>query len=96
MDSKPAAVEAGCESAGRGGAFPGFAAGGPRPRSRARAGHRPASRALDGDPTRIVYEHAQQHGFDLLILGRHGTGGELHPGSAMRRRHPRLPGTGRA
>jgi nucleotide-binding universal stress UspA family protein len=32
-----------------------------------------------GDPARTVCEYAQQHGFDLLVLGRHGTGGVLHP-----------------
>lgn len=32
-----------------------------------------------GDAARAVCEYAQQHGFDLLVLGRHGTGGVLHP-----------------
>jgi nucleotide-binding universal stress UspA family protein len=30
------------------------------------------------DPARTVCEYAQQHGFDLLVLGRHGTGGVLY------------------
>ena len=32
-----------------------------------------------GDAARTVCEYAQQHGFDLLVLGRHGSGGVLHP-----------------
>lgn len=32
-----------------------------------------------GDAARTVCEYAQQHGFDLLVLGRHGAGGVLHP-----------------
>ena len=32
-----------------------------------------------GDAARAVCEYAQQHGFDLLVLGRHGAGGVLHP-----------------
>jgi len=35
--------------------------------------------AESGDAARAVCEYAQQHGFDLLALGRHGTGGVLHP-----------------
>jgi nucleotide-binding universal stress UspA family protein len=35
--------------------------------------------AESGDAARVVCEYAQQHGFDLLVLGRHGTGGVLHP-----------------
>jgi nucleotide-binding universal stress UspA family protein len=35
--------------------------------------------AESGDAARIVCEYAQQHGFDLLVLGRHGIGGILHP-----------------
>jgi nucleotide-binding universal stress UspA family protein len=35
--------------------------------------------AQSGDAARTVCEYAQQHGFDLLVLGRHGTGGVLHP-----------------
>jgi len=35
--------------------------------------------AEGGDAARTVCEYAQQHGFDLLALGRHGTGGMLHP-----------------
>jgi len=31
------------------------------------------------DPARAVCEYAQEHGFDLLVLGRHGTGGVFHP-----------------
>lgn len=32
-----------------------------------------------GDAAATVCEYARQHGFDLLALGRHGTGGVLHP-----------------
>jgi nucleotide-binding universal stress UspA family protein len=32
-----------------------------------------------GDAASTVCEYAQQHGFDLLVLGRHGTGGVFHP-----------------
>lgn len=35
--------------------------------------------AQSGDAARTVCEYAQQHGFDVLVLGRHGTGGVLHP-----------------
>ena len=35
--------------------------------------------AESGDAAGAVCEYAQQHGFDLLALGRHGTGGVLHP-----------------
>jgi nucleotide-binding universal stress UspA family protein len=35
--------------------------------------------AESGDAARTVCEHAQRHGFDLLVVGRHGTGGVLHP-----------------
>jgi nucleotide-binding universal stress UspA family protein len=35
--------------------------------------------AQAGDAARTVCEHTQQHGFDLLVVGRHGTGGVLHP-----------------
>lgn len=35
--------------------------------------------AQSDDAARTVCEYAQQHGFDLLVLGRHGTGGVLHP-----------------
>ena len=35
--------------------------------------------AQSGDAARTVCDYAQQHGFDLLVLGRHGTGGVLHP-----------------
>lgn len=35
--------------------------------------------AESGDAARTVCEYAQQHAFDLLVLGRHGTGGVLHP-----------------
>lgn len=35
--------------------------------------------AESGDAARTVCEYAGQHGFDLLVLGRHGTGGMLHP-----------------
>ena len=31
------------------------------------------------DAAGAVCEYARQHGFDLLALGRHGTGGLLHP-----------------
>ncbi|MGH3295656.1 MAG: universal stress protein [Trebonia sp.] len=32
-----------------------------------------------GDAAGTVCEYASQHGFDLLVLGRHGNGGVLHP-----------------
>ncbi len=32
----------------------------------------------DGDPARAVCTYATEYAFDLLILGRHGTGGMLH------------------
>ena len=32
-----------------------------------------------GDAAGTVCEYAARHGFDLLALGRHGTGGVLHP-----------------
>jgi nucleotide-binding universal stress UspA family protein len=32
----------------------------------------------DGDPARAVCDYAAEHGFDLLVLGRHGDGGVLH------------------
>ena len=32
----------------------------------------------DGDPARAVCEYAAEHGFDLLVLGRHGDGGVRH------------------
>lgn len=32
----------------------------------------------DGDPARAVCDYATEHGFDLLVLGRHGDGGMLH------------------
>ena len=35
--------------------------------------------AQSSDPARTVCEYAQQQGFGLLVLGRHGTGGVLHP-----------------
>ena len=35
--------------------------------------------AESGDAAHTVCEYAYQHGFDLLVLGRHGTGGVLHP-----------------
>jgi len=35
--------------------------------------------AESGDAANMVCEYARQHGFDLLVLGRHGTGGVLHP-----------------
>ena len=35
--------------------------------------------AESGDAARAVCEYAQQQDFDLLVLGRHGTGGVLHP-----------------
>jgi nucleotide-binding universal stress UspA family protein len=35
--------------------------------------------AESGDAAGTVCEYARQHGFDLLALGRHGTGGVLHP-----------------
>jgi nucleotide-binding universal stress UspA family protein len=35
--------------------------------------------AESGDAAPTICEYAQQHAFDLLVLGRHGTGGVLHP-----------------
>ena len=35
--------------------------------------------AESGDAAGTVCEYAQRYGFDLLALGRHGTGGVLHP-----------------
>jgi nucleotide-binding universal stress UspA family protein len=35
--------------------------------------------AESGDAARTVCEYVHQHGFDLLVIGRHGTGGVLHP-----------------
>jgi len=35
--------------------------------------------AESGDAAGAVLEYARQHAFDLLVLGRHGTGGVLHP-----------------
>jgi nucleotide-binding universal stress UspA family protein len=35
--------------------------------------------AESGDAARTVCEYAHQHGFDLLVLGRHGAGGAFHP-----------------
>lgn len=35
--------------------------------------------AESGDPARAVCEYARDQAFDLLVLGRHGTGGVLHP-----------------
>jgi len=35
--------------------------------------------AESGDVAGTVCDYAQQHGFDLLVLGRHGTGGVFHP-----------------
>lgn len=35
--------------------------------------------AASGDPARTVCEYGREHAFDLLVLGRHGTGGVLHP-----------------
>jgi nucleotide-binding universal stress UspA family protein len=35
--------------------------------------------AQSGDAARTVCEYAQQQGFDLLVIGRHGAGGVLHP-----------------
>ena len=32
----------------------------------------------DSDPARAVCDYAAEHGFDLLVLGRHGDGGVLH------------------
>jgi nucleotide-binding universal stress UspA family protein len=44
--------------------------------SRARVSLRYAESA---DPARAVCEYAEEHAFDLMVLGRHGTGGVLHP-----------------
>jgi universal stress protein A len=35
--------------------------------------------AESGDAAGTVCEYARQHAFDLLVLGRHGAGGVLHP-----------------
>jgi nucleotide-binding universal stress UspA family protein len=35
--------------------------------------------AESADAARAVCQYAEQHAFDLLVLGRHGTGGVLHP-----------------
>ena len=35
--------------------------------------------AESGDAAGAVCDYAQQHGFDLLVLGRHGSGGVFHP-----------------
>jgi len=35
--------------------------------------------AESGDAARMVCDYAHEHGYDLLVLGRHGTGGVLHP-----------------
>jgi nucleotide-binding universal stress UspA family protein len=35
--------------------------------------------AESGDAADTVCEYARLHGFDLLVLGRHGAGGVLHP-----------------
>lgn len=35
--------------------------------------------AESGDAARTVCEYAHDQGFDLLVLGRHGVGGILHP-----------------
>jgi len=35
--------------------------------------------AQSGNAARTVCEYAQQQGFDLLVIGRHGAGGVLHP-----------------
>ena len=35
--------------------------------------------AESGDAALTIRQYAQQHAFDLLVLGRHGTGGVLHP-----------------
>jgi nucleotide-binding universal stress UspA family protein len=32
-----------------------------------------------GDAARTICEYAHHHSFDLLVLGRHGAGGVLHP-----------------
>jgi nucleotide-binding universal stress UspA family protein len=35
--------------------------------------------AESGDAAGAVCEYARERGFDLLVLGKHGTGGVLHP-----------------
>jgi nucleotide-binding universal stress UspA family protein len=35
--------------------------------------------AESGDAAAAVCQYARQHAFDLLVLGRHGAGGVLHP-----------------
>ena len=35
--------------------------------------------AESSDPAATVCDYAQQHGFDVLVLGRHGSGGVFHP-----------------
>jgi len=32
----------------------------------------------NGDPARAICDYAAEHGFDLLVLGRHGDGGIVH------------------
>ena len=32
----------------------------------------------NGDPARAICDYAAEHGFDLLVLGRHGDGGVVH------------------
>jgi len=33
----------------------------------------------DRQAARVVCDYAAEHGFDLLVVGRHGDGGALHP-----------------
>jgi nucleotide-binding universal stress UspA family protein len=35
--------------------------------------------AESSDPARTVCDYADEYAFDLLVLGRHGNGGVLHP-----------------
>ena len=54
--------------------------------AKARDAHDDASRARvtlkfadSTDAVRTLCEYAEQHGYDLIVLGRHGMGGVLHP-----------------
>jgi nucleotide-binding universal stress UspA family protein len=51
-----------------------------RVRSSAAAGVRMSLHIVEGRQVgRAVCNYAAEHGFDLLVLGRHGDGGVLHP-----------------
>ncbi len=49
-------------------------------RGPATEGVRMSLHIVEGDQVgRAVCAYAAEHGFDLLVLGRHGDGGALHP-----------------